>query len=474
MIRGNVRLVAVLVALAGLVSAGRAQSAVDAVRAELDGVLAKVPQKTTVGLVVADAAGGTRWYERNPDTPLKPASLQKLFVTAAALERFGPKFEFVTRVYQQGDELWIVGAGDPAVGDERLCARYEQARNHFFDRCAQALREHDTPALGKVVLDDSIFDREGRHPDWPDDQADRWYQAPAGGLNLNDNCLDVLVVVNAGGVTVKLEPALPKRLVVGQIKKGDKQRPILRRRPGEDVFELSGTVRQGGELPSVSAYRPTVFFGYALHEALEQRGIDVRGAVVRRKLSVEELGRATLLFEQRTRLADVLWRCNKFSQNLFAECLLKALAAYDPDGSRSGTPGSWDHGRQVLIRTLERLGVDLAGASFRDGCGLSHENRATAAQIARVLTVMRSHVQGKVFVASLAEPGRAGSMRRRYRDPALEGRLRAKTGTINGVRCLAGYVTRPDDTVLIFALLINGSAEAELPTQVAKALLGGS
>ena len=132
-------------------------------------------------------------------------------------------------------------------------------------------------------------------------------------------------------------------------------------------------------------------------------------------------------------------------QNLFAECLLKSLAAYGPDGRRTGQPGGWESGAAIVRATLSKLGVDLTGAVLRDGSGLSHSNRASAAQIVRLLAIMKRHRHADVFLESLAVPGELGSMRRRYARIGPGGRLRAKTGTLAQVHSLAGYVERADE-----------------------------
>ena len=178
-----------------------------------------------------------------------------------------------------------------------------------------------------------------------------------------------------------------------------------------------------------------------------------------------------MLATHSTSLRDVLWRSNTFSQNFFAECLLKSLAAYGPDGQRTGEPGSWERGEDVLQATLKKLGVALDGAVLRDGSGLSHQNRVTAQQVVKLLTTMRRHRAAEVFVGSLAAPGEPGTMQRRYALPELRGRLRGKTGTIQGVQTLAGYVSRADGTTLAFALLINGNDAATLPIRVCRALV---
>ncbi len=462
---------ALLTALLGTLG-GRAESPPPAeLRQRLDRLVARLPQGTQVGLAVAEVGSNTIWFEHRADVPLVPASVQKLLVTAAALERFGPSFAYQTRVYARGDELWIVGAGDPGLGDRRIAERHGRAIDHFFDEWAAALRQRGLTSLSKIVLDDSVFDEQVRHPDWPDSQADRWYQAPVGGLNINDNCLDITVAVRGGGVELRLQPEVPLSLIDNGLKAGKQQRPVLKRPAGSDVFQLRGTVARGGTLDPVSVNQPTLFFAHALQRALEQRGVAIRGDVVRRRLSDAELSGATLLATHRTDMADVLWRCNTFSQNLFAECLLKTLAAYEPDGRRNGTSGSFAAGHEVVQATLARLGVDLRGSVPRDGSGLSRQNRASAGHFVQLLVRMQRHPHAELFLGSLARAGEPGSMRRRYDDPVLKGCLRAKTGTLAGVHTLAGYVTRPDNTVLAFACLVNGSCEADWFVQVCRTLV---
>jgi D-alanyl-D-alanine carboxypeptidase/D-alanyl-D-alanine-endopeptidase (penicillin-binding protein 4) len=437
----------------------------------LTSLLASVSKDTRVGLAVAEVGSGAVWFAHQADTPLEPASVQKLLVTAAALERFGPSFQFQTRVYLAGDELWVVGAGDPGLGDERIAERHGWTLDYFLDEWAAALRTRGVTALGKVVLDDTVFDDEVRHPDWPDSQTDRWYEAPVGGLNLNDNCLDVTVIVRGNQVEARLQPDLSPGLLQNALKRGKKQRPVLKRPAGSDVFRLSGTVATGGALDPVAVHQPTVFFAHALQCALERRGIAVRGDVVRRHLSDADLSNAALLATHTTDLADVLWRCNTFSQNLFAECLLKSLGAYEPDGRRNGAEGSFAAGHEVVRATLRALGVDLHSAVLRDGSGLSHQNRVSADLLVQVLLRMERHPQAELFMRSLAQAGEPGSMQRRYGDPLLRGRLRGKTGTLAGVHTLAGYITRPEGTVLAFALLINGPCDADLPVQLCRVLV---
>lgn len=433
------------------------------VAARLDSWSRGIPQGWKCGVCVIDAADGRVVFERDADAALKPASTLKLLTTAAALEHFGGAFAFRTEVLLHEDELWVIGGGDPGLGDERLCQRRGERPEAVFERWAEQLARVGCRTVRRIVLDDRIFDQQGRHPDWPADQSQAWYQAPIGGLNFNDNCLDVRVTVGSTGVAVAAIPELPDELLINRLTRG-RQRATLKRAADADVFELSGSVARSTTLGPVSAMRPSLFFGYALKQALLRRGIACSD-VVRRALSAEQRGAARPVAIEQTPVGDVVWRANTFSQNLFAEALIKALSAYGPDGGATGQAGSWPRGAAVVRETAERLGVSMSGAVVRDGSGLSHENRVSARQLARLLDVMTRHRQRETFVGSLAVPGEPGTVRRRLGSAPSSARLRVKTGSIRGVSSLCGYVEHPDGRVLAFAVISNDCDDRAKPLE---------
>lgn len=465
-------LCALVAANAGAAGAAARPDGAAEVARELGELVGGAKGATRVAGVVEDVATGQRWFEHNGGVPLKPASVLKLCTTAAALDRFGPDFKLSTRLYLRGDELIVVGGGDPGLGDERLVERGAPDIDAVFKQWAESLRGQGAARLSGVVVDDSIFDREWTHPDWPADQQDTWYQAPVGGLNLNDNCLDGRIVIRDRVAQLVLRPDLPAELVSNQLNVSKQHKPAVTRKPGSDLFEFRGPVARAAELGPVSAGSPTIFFSFALRRALEKNGVEVAGNVVRRAVDAPALRSAKLIGVHETPLRDAIWRANTFSQNLFAECLLKALAAYEPDGRRTAQPGSFERGAAQVRATLERLGVPTAGAEFRDGSGLSHDNRVTAEMLVRLLRVMHGHRQREAFVASLARAGEEGSMKRRFGDSVFRGRLIGKTGTIAGVSTFAGYATRADGTTLAFAILVNGPAPENLPVRVSRVVVG--
>lgn len=454
-----------------LAASAAAQDRAELTRRRVAGVLNGLKASTQVGVFVADARNGAVWFDSDADEPLKPASVLKLFTTAAALVRLGPDFQYETRVYRNGPELWVIGAGDPGLDDDRINRKYDRPPDFLLRTWSDALKKAGGPPITKLALDDSIFDEQLRHPSWPADQYMAWYQAPVAGISYNDNCLDSRATLQGGDVTLALLPPLPPEFVHDTMRSGKTHRPIVRRNADSDIFEFSGTLTRGGALEPVSANRPTVFFGHALRVALQKAGLGQDIAVVARTFQPRDLAALQPAIVHRTSLRDVIWRANTFSQNMFAECLLKSLEAYGPDGRRTGVPGSWTGGAQVLRSTLSGVGVELRTAKIVDGSGLSHENRVTARQIVSLLLAMSRQPSGAAYRESLADAGQEGTLKNRYKDAAFAGRLDAKTGTIQNVHALAGYIDRPDGTPLAFAILVNGPSGADLPSRIARALL---
>ena len=176
--------------------------------------------------------------------------------------------------------------------------------------------------------------------------------------------------------------------------------------------------------------------------------------------------------EHKTSLADVLNRIGKDSQNLFAECLLKRLG-YEWQ-RRRGSPeaiGTWAGGRAAIRawldslpgRTTDGVADRWAGMIIADGSGLSRTNRLTARQIVDLLTVMHGHPHGDFFAESLSVAGRDGSLHRKKRLRDLTGAVRAKTGTLSGVKALSGYVDTPSGRRLAFSVVFNGITGPSAP-----------
>jgi D-alanyl-D-alanine carboxypeptidase/D-alanyl-D-alanine-endopeptidase (penicillin-binding protein 4) len=169
-------------------------------------------------------------------------------------------------------------------------------------------------------------------------------------------------------------------------------------------------------------------------------------------------GRTVAVVE--TSIEDVLGRCNGDSQNLYAEAMIKRIGH-----EVTKEPGSWTNGSSIIRMTLgQNLGADAAaGTVIADGSGMSRDDRVAPHTLTRWLDrLQRDATLGPIFIQSLATPEHRESLKRRFHDVRLSCDLHAKTGTIDGVRCLSGYLIDPTTNHRVaFSVMVNDLKEGE-------------
>lgn len=446
------RLIAVLVLglLAGCASA-RPTASLDR---RLDAILhSRADSGAICSARVIDAESGRELYAADIDRPMIPASNLKLLVTSAALDRFGPAHAFTTRLALAGQDLHLIGGGDPATGDPRLAKARGQTPTTLLDQWAEALKSAGVNRIGgDLVYHDRALDEQWIHPSWNRSFLTDWYAAPVSGLNFNDNCVDITVWPTAEGqpVAFRVMPPAAGIRIVNNCLSGGKHDPRIERASDANVYTLSGSADREAELESKPVTDPGAFFADVLRTHLRTRGMEVAG-VIRRGESVPAEMR--LIATHETPLSDVLWRINKNSQNLFAEALAKLLGRqFEADNGRNA-PGSWEAGSSAVHAFLRNRGIDDSAIVVADGSGLSRDNRVTARALTDLLLVMHRHPHAAEFRRSLSVAGRDGTLGKRMKD--IEGRVQAKTGYIGGVRALSGYAQSQSGRTLIFSILFN-------------------
>ncbi len=401
-------------------------------------------------------------YRSNSDIALLPASNMKLITTSAALDRLGPDFKFKTQLVYHDGKLILIGDGDPSFGDAELLTRVGWDVTTVFQHWAEQIKQLHLAALKAVVVDDSIFDEEFFNPDWSDRQRLNQYEAEVAGMNLNVNCLDFYIRPTRPGdaVVCLTNPATHFAAISNQCVTGE-GRPSVSRASDSNAMVLHGKCNTANEVPiSITVHDGPIFAATVLNETLAAAGVPCSEGPRRDRTMRDEFLRAQaagdkswqVLAVHETPLTQVIDRANKDSMNLYGECLCKRIGA-----EATHQPGSWKNGTEAVGAFLTGIGVDSGQFRLDDGCGLSKQNRVTAAVITRVLEHDYFSPQGKVFTQSLSVAGADGTLKNRFVGSSLRGRVFAKTGTVDGVSCLSGYLNARDGNFYAFSILVNNN-----------------
>ncbi len=390
-------------------------------------------------------------YEKNPRLPLMPASNMKIVTTAGALEILGPDFAFVTRVGLSGEDLVVIGSGDPLFGDPEIAARNGHRRPSILQDIIDRLIESGVVSLSNIVLDVSVFDDQRIYPNWPANQLNQKYACEVSGLNYNGNCADIVVLNQGGRIVISLEPPTDYLNPINDVwpRSYGRSRISLDRTevPGELV--VSGTCRDRAGPYSFAVENPALFFGHLLRDGLTKAGIHMTGQILERPMPDDADFRP--LAEYRTPLGDCLMMANKESLGLAAEALFKRLGA---QASLDGKGGSWESGRKVLSDYLRGLGIDDGEFYLSDGSGLSRDNRLSAWALTQILLHLAGRPDWNIFESTLAVGGMDGTIENHFWEKPYRGRVRAKSGYLRAVRALSGVV-RTDGGDYIFSFLAN-------------------
>ncbi len=343
----------------------------------------------------------------------------------------------------------------------------------FLDLWIEAVRERGITSVAELVVDDSVFDRAYVHPTWPRDQLNRRYSAQVSGVVFHLNRLHFYPVPvsgqrpSLGGFEPRTSELRITNNATSNRGRHDSDTVWIARRLGTNDLTFYGNVkhRYRTAVP-VTVHDMPSLFGGIFAERLRRLGITVGDVRLSKPIEIPSEG-DTIGPVIVTPLTTVVTRCNRDSQNLYAECLLKRMGF-----AMTGQPGSFLNGAAIVRHVVhERLSNPALSTKLRivDGSGLSRSDRVAPVMLTAWLNSFHNDEQlGEAFLDSLARGGSSGTLVKRLTPDTVDGaQVQAKSGFINGVSCLSGYVTMPDGRRRCFSIMIN---DLQAPVRRAKDL----
>ncbi|MBI1731745.1 MAG: D-alanyl-D-alanine carboxypeptidase/D-alanyl-D-alanine-endopeptidase [Gammaproteobacteria bacterium] len=412
--------------------------------------------ESSLGVIVQEIGVATPMVSVNPDSSRNPASTIKVITTLAALELLGPTYSWPTEVFTtvpvkagvlDGD-LIIKGYGDPFLMTEE------------FWKLVQALRRQGLETInGDLVIDNSYFFVPHTDPGEFDNRPFHAYNVRPHALLVNLKAVYFHFYPGADNksVIIKTEPELPNlkidnRLIPAGGRCGGYQHGIAMTVPEPDIadrviFEGRYALACGHYVFARSVLTPETF-AYGVFKALwEQSGGALSGSV-RNGVAGPEL-RPWLIWNSRP-LAEVIRYVNKFSNNVMTRQILLTLGA-----EIAGEPGTVDGGIQAVRQYLQEIGISPEPLVIENGSGLSRAERVTPRLMADALLHANSIPFMPEFIASLSIIGMDGTARNRLKRHTESGHAHVKTGTIDNVSAIAGYVDAESGRRFVLIGLLN-------------------
>jgi PBP4 family serine-type D-alanyl-D-alanine carboxypeptidase len=390
-------------------------------------------------------------YAYNYQKNMVPASNLKIVTSAAALTFLGSDFHFKTRLAIRGEvrrgrldgDVIVIGGGDPGFSLENLEAFVQTVKEYGISRIK-----------GNIILVDDYFTPERLPIGWAWHYLDARYAAEISALSMNRNVVNVRIEATRLGAyaDVTIEPLTGYvNLVNTMITKPGEDSIIIFRPPDENTIYVDGGIGFNHLRNIEVAVRdPAMFVGQYLKERLGESNIELTGQCIKDgKVSVKKASDFRVLDSiVSVPLSEVIREINTESVNLYAEAVLKTL------GSHYLREGSFRAGLSIVKEFLKRCGADTSLVELYDGSGLSRYNLISPYDIMLVLRYMYHSKLFDEYYELMAGPGE-GTLENRLN--SIDKITRAKTGTLDAVSCLSGYL-RLNDENYCFSMMFNNFA----------------
>jgi len=417
-----------------------------------------------LGLYVQNVKSNKVLLNHNGTKSFTPASVMKVISTATALNVLGKNYKFITRLEYDGiiqngvlkGNLYIRGGGDPTLGAEGL--------GILMKTWTDAIKKLNIKRIdGKIVGDARIFEHQMTPPNWSWVDLGNYYGAGASGLSIHENMYRVYfksgAKIGSATTVVRHEPKITNLWFTNEVTAGTKNsgdQSYIYGSPYSFHRYVRGTIPVGQKAFAVkgSMPDPALFCADFLRRKLQTAGVFVNGEATtvrhlkhQNKMSWKK--RTVFHTHYSATLQEIVKKTNLKSMNLYAEHLFKMIS------QKLKGKGSTKVSASLIESHWRAKGINTGGLVVDDGSGLSRTDLVTPQQLTQILDKMQDSKNFDALFYSLPVAGKSGTMARRCRGTIAQGNLRAKTGSLTGVRSFSGYVTNPQGQRLAFTLMVN-------------------
>ncbi len=407
-----------------------------------------------VSFVILDSDTARVVMSHLPDVPRSPASTIKTVTTFAALDSLGPAFTWHTRALLRGPlkngvldgDLVLQGGGDPYMTLERWWSFVQQLR-------ASGLKN----VRGDIVVDDTAFSLPAEDPAAFDGKPNRSYNVLPDAMMVNFQSIEFRVDADADThrVTVVANPAPANLVVENNVRFAQGRCSGLADKvdfkvasDAWDRVEFSGALSADCAERSFARVllKPATYAFGTFVELWRASGGEFGGKL--RIAAAPGDARPFLVFDSLP-LSDIIRLTNKFSSNLMARHLLLTLGS-----ERFGAPATLEKGGNAIAEWARKHNFDLAGLEIDNGSGLSRATHISVLQMARILSAALRSPFAPEYLTSLPLAGVDGTLRTRMKNSPA-GLVRLKTGHLDGVSGVAGFVTAASGKTFVLVSLVN-------------------
>jgi len=426
-----------------------------------DFVKNQILENANISLLVNDLKTNETLYQFRPKCSTIPASTMKVVTTTTALELLGPDFHFQTTLEIDGKvngdsvlfgNLFIRGGGDPTLGSSHI------GDADFLTKWAAAVKQAGIRKIkGRIIADSGLYDSEGINPRWTWEDIGNYYAAGSYGISYLDNTYGLVLRSGKVGSTPEILRTIP------EIPALTFDNFLLSTNISFDSAYFSGAPHSNirsitGEIPANRSTftikgdipNPGLLLAHHLHEKLVKSGISIWETPTDK---VAPTNKRRIIYTQNSPpLSEIVKETNVKSNNHYAEQIFRYLALQNKPVATS------DGAVQVIKSFWKSKGLPVEQLFMFDGSGLSPVDAVSAQFFVDILTYMRTKSTNQTaFLNSLPVSGESGTLSSFLERTPLQGKVRAKSGTISRVKCYAGYIDLKGKSY-VFAIMVNNAA----------------